>query len=100
MLEIAIISIKCALRDDFPEFMEFYNNREWEKKNDNTESLDSADSVAVSENESSEADVTDSEAKVSAEKETLDDSTVAFLSSDDATVEAENSESNANDEAI
>ena len=35
-----------------------------------------------------------------AEKETLDDSTVAFLSSDDATVEAENSESNANDEAI
>jgi hypothetical protein len=33
MLEIAITSIKCALRDDFPEFMEFYNNREWEKKN-------------------------------------------------------------------
>ena len=33
MLEIAITSIKCALRDDFPEFMEFYNNREWEEKN-------------------------------------------------------------------
>ena len=32
MLEIAIISIKCALRDDFPEFMEFYKNRGWEKK--------------------------------------------------------------------
>ncbi|MBO7304512.1 MAG: DUF1385 domain-containing protein [Clostridia bacterium] len=32
MLEIAIISIKCALRDSFPEFMEFYKNREWEKK--------------------------------------------------------------------
>ena len=32
MLEIAIISIKCALRDDFPEFMEFYNRREWEKR--------------------------------------------------------------------
>ena len=30
MLEIAIISIKCALRDDFPEFMEFYNSRAWE----------------------------------------------------------------------
>ena len=30
MLEVAIISIKCALRDDFPEFREFYNNREWE----------------------------------------------------------------------
>ncbi len=34
MLEVAIISIKCALRDDFPEFMEFYNNREWEAKCD------------------------------------------------------------------
>ena len=36
MLEVAIISIKCALRDDFPEFMEFYNERPWEKK-ENTE---------------------------------------------------------------
>lgn len=32
MLEVAIISIKCALRDDFPEFMEFYSARSWEKK--------------------------------------------------------------------
>ena len=32
MLEVAIISIKCALRDEFPEFMEFYNARSWEKK--------------------------------------------------------------------
>ena len=32
MLEVAITSIKCALRDDFPEFMEFYNSRGWEKK--------------------------------------------------------------------
>ena len=31
MLEVAIISIKCALRDDFPEFMEFFNERSWEK---------------------------------------------------------------------
>ena len=34
MLEIAIISIKCALRDEFPEFMEFYRNREWEPKSE------------------------------------------------------------------
>ena len=34
MLEVAIISIKCALREDFPEFREFYENREWEKKED------------------------------------------------------------------
>lgn len=32
MLEIAITSIKCALRDDFPEFKEFYELRAWEKK--------------------------------------------------------------------
>ena len=29
MLEIAIISIKCALRDEFPEFKEFYELRSW-----------------------------------------------------------------------
>ncbi len=31
MLEVAIISIKCALRDDFPEFMEFWKNKPWIK---------------------------------------------------------------------
>jgi uncharacterized protein YqhQ len=30
MLECAITSIKCALRNDFPEFMEFYKARPWE----------------------------------------------------------------------
>jgi uncharacterized protein YqhQ len=34
MLEVAIISIKCALRDDFPEFGEFYKARPWEKKDE------------------------------------------------------------------
>ncbi len=32
MLEVAIISIKCALRDDFPDFKEFYEARPWEPK--------------------------------------------------------------------
>ena len=31
MLEVAIISLKCALRDDYPEFYEFFYSREWEK---------------------------------------------------------------------
>ena len=31
MLEIAIISLKCSLRDDFPEFDEFFKERSWEK---------------------------------------------------------------------
>ena len=37
MLEIAIISLKCALRDDYPEFKEFYELREWEPKKSETE---------------------------------------------------------------
>ena len=32
MLEVAIVSIKCALRDDYPEFKEFFEERGWEKK--------------------------------------------------------------------
>ena len=34
MLECAITSLKCALRDDYPEFMEFYNEKPWEPKTD------------------------------------------------------------------
>jgi len=32
MLEVAITSLKCALRDDYPEFKEFYESRGWEPK--------------------------------------------------------------------
>ena len=30
MLEVAITSLKCALRDDYPEFREFYEAKAWE----------------------------------------------------------------------
>ena len=54
MLEVAIISIKCALRDDFPEFGEFYDNRGWEPKTENEESsntlANSAESTAPEDN--------------------------------------------------
>ncbi|MBQ8879407.1 MAG: DUF1385 domain-containing protein [Clostridia bacterium] len=40
MLEVAITSIKCALRDDFPEFMEFYLERSWETVTDSEENDD------------------------------------------------------------
>ena len=29
MLEVAITSIKCALRDDYPEYMEFFESKAW-----------------------------------------------------------------------
>ena len=38
MLECAIISLKCSLRDDYPEFREFYENRGWEPKAEECES--------------------------------------------------------------
>ena len=53
MLEVAIVSTKCALRDEFPEFMEFYNNREWEKKSDDSLAESVADENAESKTEES-----------------------------------------------
>lgn len=60
MLEVAIISLKCALRDDFPEFKEFYEKREWEPKREalaeDGEDGDSCEALAEGiENEDSEA---------------------------------------------
>ncbi|MBO5878944.1 MAG: DUF1385 domain-containing protein, partial [Clostridia bacterium] len=51
MLEVAIISIKCALRDDFPEFKEFYLAREWEKTEEAEDAEESTESEASSETE-------------------------------------------------
>ena len=51
MLEVAIISIKCALRDEFPEFMEFYNARSWEKKECCEAAEESSDEMAEPEEE-------------------------------------------------
>ena len=47
MLEVAIVSLKCALRDDYPEFMEFYEKKPWVKKAD--------ESAAEKNDETSEA---------------------------------------------
>ncbi len=54
MLEVAIISIKCTLRDDFPEFMEFYKARPWEIKESEGESTE-----ATAEETSPESDGSD-----------------------------------------
>ncbi len=46
MLEVAIISLKCALRDEFPEFREFFEARPWESK---PEGEETAEAVEVAE---------------------------------------------------
>ena len=52
MLEGAIVSTKCALRDEFPEFMEFYRNKGWEPaKNEAPEAAEAASDAGVSESE-------------------------------------------------
>ncbi len=48
MLEVAIVSTKCALRDEIPEFMEFYLSRAWEKHEDVTETETSGEGDEVS----------------------------------------------------
>ncbi|MBQ7333468.1 MAG: DUF1385 domain-containing protein, partial [Clostridia bacterium] len=47
MLEVAIISIKCALRDDFPEFREFWETKSWQARpiEESTEEKDGTESA-------------------------------------------------------
>lgn len=56
-LEVAIVSIKCALRDEFPEFSEFWNERGWEKKTD----CESADADGGSQTDSADTDSADTD---------------------------------------
>ena len=52
MLEIAIISTKCALRDEFPEFMEFFEAKSWEpKQEEETTEGENADKEVAETNE-------------------------------------------------
>ena len=45
MLEVAIVSIKCALRDDFAEFGEFYESRAWEPVATDAETSDKTEAL-------------------------------------------------------
>ncbi len=48
MLEVAITSIKCALRDEFPEFLKFYEEKAWEpEKAENEASADEAEKTSA-----------------------------------------------------
>jgi hypothetical protein len=62
MLEVAIISLKGALRDENPEFMEFFKSAPWEKTEEKAQTEDPAEAgVGKTEAEPSESD--DSEAE-------------------------------------
>ena len=56
MLEIAIISIKCALRDDYPEFKEFYDTRAWEKKDSEATDVEEISEIVENTPASDESD--------------------------------------------
>ena len=54
MLEVAITSLKCSLRDDYPEFREFFEAKSWEPKaeeNAEAEVEAMAEDVATEEND-------------------------------------------------
>ncbi len=120
MLEVAITSIKCALRDEFPEFMEFFNNREWEKKDEapeeenaqTAETVDDetaevtaeageAEAVEESSEEVScdvaevEAEAEESETEATEEPETAEETEAEAEDAPEAEVEAEAEEDNA-----
>ena len=65
MLEVAIVSTKCALRDEFPEFKEYFNARAWEpakeaENGENTEpAATDADSAKDAENTAETANTRD-----------------------------------------
>ena len=61
MLEVAIVSTKCALRDEFPEFREYFESRAWEPvaeqstEAEGAENTDGAETVAVAEQNTEKA---------------------------------------------
>ena len=60
MLEVAITSLKCALRDDYPEFKEFFDEKPWEPKNEEraaeeAASADTADDTSEGDTEENDA---------------------------------------------
>ena len=87
MLEIAIISTKCALRDELPEFMEFWNERSWEKKDESSEDCDKDETPAA---DVENAPDTESEADSEDVRDTLTDADTAESASiDEAAADTE-----------
>ena len=67
MLEVAIVSIKCALRDEFDEFREFYESEGWKPAVE--ESAEDAETASEPESEACEMPSEDPACDVADEKE-------------------------------
>lgn len=67
MLEVAIVSIKCALRDEYDEFKEFFDNKEWEKKPEKDNAEDDGISKIAQDGQTEDTDSEDLSDGVSAE---------------------------------
>ena len=95
MLEVAIVSIKCALRDDFPEFKEFFETKAWEPTpRELSPEGDEAEANATAE---AEANVVTAEAAEPAEAEASATNGIEAAEANVATVEAAEPDSNAQD---
>lgn len=54
MLEVAIVSTKCALRNEVPEFMDFWNERGWEPKKEEITEVTETEEIPSEDEEKAE----------------------------------------------
>ena len=92
MLEVAIVLTKCALRDDFPEFKEFFDNYGWETPEQRALRLENDKNAAALADEAEEFDT-----RYEAENEANAEALVEKIIEDKARLDAENE---ANAEAL
>ena len=70
MLEVAIVSTKCALRDEEPEFMAFWNEKSWEPKKTEAEGESETENEAEAETEAATETETEADVKTATEADT------------------------------
>ena len=99
MLEVAIVSTKCALRDEIPEFMEFYKNREWEKKPEG-ESSENGEGSAEAVEEGVETPVLNEDDAIVAFEVTADNPVAEVSAEDNAAENAEAETEKESNEAL
>ena len=96
MLEVAITSIKCALRDEFPEYREFYENEGW--KTEEQKAKEAAESESATTATDTDADAVTDMAETDAEPALTDATdTVAEIAEDSSTATADETDATADE---